>query len=110
MGKIYLFMGTLLIPLCSFGQWKFNNDGSRIFDMKKNKEDSVKITIQYVDKKNVKNACDRKSRELGNNGFTEEPMACTFWWGSKCHIIVARHVDMRTIGHEVLHCFQGNWH
>jgi hypothetical protein len=91
-------------------QWKFNNDGSRIFDMRKNKEDSVRITIQSANQSQVKEECQRKSIALGNGGFKEEMLACTFWQGSKCHIIVAHKVDMRTIGHEVMHCFQGSWH
>jgi hypothetical protein len=110
--KFIIFFGLVAIatPGSIQAQWKFNNDGSRIFDMRKNKEDSVRITIQSVNQSQVKEECQKKSIALGNGGFKEEMLACTFWWGSKCHIIVAHKVDMRTIGHEVMHCFQGSWH
>lgn len=99
-----------MLPNLSEAQWTFNNDGTRIFDMRKNREETVRITLQSVERAKVKEECNKKSKAVGNGGFKEEPLACTFWWGSKCHIIVAHEVDMRTIGHEVMHCFQGNWH
>jgi hypothetical protein len=104
------FICLVFFANSSHSQWTFNNDGSRQFDMRKNERATVKVTIESVDPRRVKDACDKKSVALGNGGFKEEMLACTFWSGSKCHIIVAHRVDMRTIGHEVMHCFQGSWH
>jgi len=91
-------------------QWDFDNSGGRIFDMRDNTKKSVKITLESVDPKQIKSACDRKSKELGFGGLPHPALACAFWRGNNCHIIVPHKVDMRTIGHEVMHCFQGNWH
>lgn len=94
----------------SWAQWNFDNSGSRTFDMRFNANQSVKITLESVAPSEIRKACDRKSRELGSGGFSYEPIACAFWKGKTCHIIVPHKVDMRTIGHEVMHCFQGDWH
>jgi hypothetical protein len=109
---IYRSAVTFLLAVSSnvYAQWDFDNSGGRNFDMRQNTQKSVKITLESVAPSEIRKACDRKSRELGNGGFSYEPIACAFWTGKTCHIIVPHKVDMRTIGHEVMHCFQGDWH
>lgn len=94
----------------SWAQWEFDNSGSRIFDMRSNSQQTMRITLESVAASEVKGACDRKSKALGYGGFSYEAIACAFWKGKTCHIILPHKVDMRTIGHEVMHCFQGDWH
>lgn len=100
----------LFVPVMAHAQWSFDNSGGRIFDMRKNDQKTVTITIKSVDPKDMREACDRKSRQFGNSGFNYEPLACAFWQGSTCHIIMPHKVDMRTVGHEIMHCYQGDWH
>lgn len=94
----------------SWAQWDFDNSGGRVFDMRQNSHKSVNITLESVAAKDVRSTCDRKSKEFGYGGFSYEPIACAFWKGKTCHIILPHKVDMRTIGHEVMHCFEGHWH
>ena len=107
MKKILLTL--LAVPLVAQAQWDFDNSGGRVFDMSKNFTSKTTITLRYVD--NVEKECNAESKRLGGNGFGNSgAMACSFWYESKCTIITAKKVDMRTIGHEVMHCFQGSWH
>lgn len=66
------------------------------------------ITIRSVD--NVREACEAESRKRGNNGFGFALNACAFWEDKKCTIIVGPKVNNDILGHEVRHCFQGNFH
>lgn len=100
----------LFVPLVAQAQWQFDNSGSRIFDMRDNDQKTVTVTIESVDPKDVQRACDRKSKQMGNGGFNYRPLACAFWQGKSCHIIMPHKIDMRSIGHEVMHCYQGDWH
>lgn len=111
MKRAHWFFGALfLVSTGSQAQWDFDNDGSRIFDMRKNSPKTISITIESVPAARVNAACEARSRKLGNGGFGYEVLACSFWSGGTCHIIVPHRVDMRTIGHEVMHCYQGDWH
>jgi hypothetical protein len=104
-------LAFLIIPFTAYAQqWDFDNSGSRIFDMRKNEQKKITITIESVEPKDMQQACDKKSRQLGNGGFKTPMLACSFWEGKTCHIIMPHKVDMRTVGHEVMHCFQGSWH
>jgi hypothetical protein len=103
-------LALLFTPLLAHAQWNFDNSGGRMFDMRKNEQKTVTITIESVDPKKIQQACDRKSKQLGNSGFSYEPVACAFWYGKTCHIIMPHRVDMRTVGHEIMHCYQGDWH
>ena len=109
---IYFSLSTFLFSLSinAFAQWDFDNSGGRIFDMRKNSQTVLTITLESVDPKRITEACNRMSRSFGNSGFAYEPLSCAFWKGKTCHIILPHKVDMRTIGHEVMHCFQGDWH
>lgn len=66
------------------------------------------ITIRSVD--NVREACEAESRKRGNGGFGFALNACAFWEDKKCTIIVGPRVNNDILGHEVRHCFQGNFH
>lgn len=91
-------------------QWAFDNTGGRVFDMRKNDTTKTTITFKSVPEDQVQKECDTHSKKLGNGGFNFVPLACTFWTKNSCTVITAHKVDMRTIGHEVMHCLQGNWH
>jgi hypothetical protein len=101
----------LFLPLTATAQWQFDNSGGRIFDMRDNKRKTISITIESVDPKDIKAACNKKSLEFGYGGFNNVvPMACAFWRGKSCHIIMPHKIDMRTVGHEIMHCYQEDWH
>jgi hypothetical protein len=100
----------MMITSTAQAQWSFDNSGGRIFDMSNNNTNKTTIEIKHVDQKDIQKTCDTLSRKYGNSGIGYGVLACTFFWKDKCVVVVPTKVDMRTIGHEMMHCFQGNWH
>jgi len=85
--------------------WK---DPESRFSASKNFIKESKITWQVVD--NVQKACEAESRRRGNGGFGYSVDACSFWDNNTCTIITGKMTTMHEIGHEMRHCFQGNFH
>lgn len=86
----------------------FNDDPTRLFDTKANYTNQSTITWRPVD--DVQKACEAESRKRGFKGFGYSVQACSFFDGNQCTIITGKLVSMHSLGHEVRHCFQGNWH
>ena len=107
---VALLMCGLLCVGVSAQTWDFNNSGSRIFDMSKNQTEKTVVTVRYVPAAKLLEACNAQSREFGYNGFPGGALACSWNWPDRCYIILPEKVDMRTVGHEFLHCLQGQWH
>jgi hypothetical protein len=106
-----ILAATLILAVSTaHAQWDFDNSGGRIFDMKKNMTAKTTVEIRYVKASEVTAACDAQSRKLGFNGFPSGALACSWNWQDKCLIIFPEKVDMRTVGHEMMHCLQGSWH
>lgn len=82
------------------------------FSSKNFTKDEVTISIVTVD--NVGKACEAESRKRGMGGFGTPMEACSFWstgaQGRTCRIITAKSVNMWTLGHELRHCLEGNFH
>jgi len=72
------------------------------------KRDKSTITWQLTD--NVQKTCEAESRRRGLGGFGFGVDACSFWDGDSCIIITGRTTTLHEIGHEMRHCFQGNYH
>jgi len=100
----------LFVVTTAQAQWAFDNSPYRKFNAAKNTAETVTITWRYVEAKNIQAACEAESRRIGNNGYAYAVEACTFMLPDRCTIITSRVVDMRLMGHEMLHCFQGDWH
>lgn len=84
------------------------DDPSRNFDTRTNDRTTMSITWLPVD--NVQKVCDSENKKRGFQKFGVEVQACSFWEGDKCTIITGKKTSMHSIGHEVRHCYQGNWH
>jgi hypothetical protein len=78
-------------------------------------------TIKWVQVTNVFEACDAESKNRGNGGFARlgaglKMDGCSFWSNPApnktniCTVITGKITDHDTVGHEVRHCFQGNFH
>ena len=100
----------LMLPLMANAQWSFDNSGGRVFDMSKNITKKTTVELKYVEPQDIQKTCDTLSRKFGNNGYKYGVLACTFFWDDRCVVVVPKKVDMRTVGHEMMHCFQGDWH
>jgi hypothetical protein len=69
------------------------------------------ISIEWRVVDNVGKSCDEFSRKHGNAGFANQDIqGCAFWWGPTCVIITKKKPTMHTVGHEIRHCFYGQWH
>lgn len=78
------------------------------FSAKKNFTETSTITWRVVD--NVQKSCEAESRSRGRGGFGYNVDACSFWEGNSCVIITGKMATLHEIGHEMRHCFQGNYH
>ena len=96
---------TIFISQTALATW---DDPYRKFDMTKNTPSTQTITIRPSD--NVQQACEQENQKRFGKPFNFAVNACTFWDDNKCLIIVPRFASMHTLGHELLHCYQGNWH
>ena len=71
-------------------------------------------TIQWRRVKSVNKTCQDQSRARGYGGFGYSVEACAFWdtslFGYRCTIFTGLRTTLETLGHEVRHCFQGNYH
>ena len=73
-----------------------------------------KMAVEWVTVDNIQTTCEAESRKRGNNGFGFPLQACTFWTkhpqGYVCTIYTKKNPTIHTMGHEMRHCFQGNYH
>jgi hypothetical protein len=86
----------------------FNDDPATPFDATHRFAD--KVSVAWRLEKDVQRACDQESKRRGSSGFGYAVDACSFWVGNECTIITRDRPTMHTLGHELRHCFQHNWH
>lgn len=86
----------------------FNDDPNEMFSTNNNYTDNSAIRWVAVD--NVQQVCDLESKKRGYGGISWSVKACSFYNANKCDIYTAKRLNMHTLGHEIRHCFQGNFH
>ncbi len=86
----------------------FSDDPNEMFSASSNYTDNSFIKWIAVD--NVQKTCDLESKKRGYGGISWPIKACSFYNGNRCDIYTAKNLNMHTLGHEVRHCFQGNFH
>jgi hypothetical protein len=108
--KRALFFTVMMI--CSGLTFSYEDKPFENFDTRKNFANKGEIVWRQAE--DVNTACERESRRIGNNGFGYAVQACSFWFvsGNKtvCTIITGRTTNLVTLGHELRHCFQGEFH
>jgi len=102
------FAVILTFSLINSQALAFNDDPNHSFDTAKNYTRQSTITWLPVD--DVQKACEAESRKRGYKGFGYGLQACSFFDGNQCTVITGKKTTMHSLGHEVRHCFQGNWH
>ena len=102
-----ILIASLLISVNAFAA-DLDDDPSKPFDTSANL--AIQSTITWIPVDNVQKACEAESRKRGYKGFGYSIHACSFFSGTQCTIITGKKTSMHTLGHEVRHCFQGNWH
>jgi hypothetical protein len=98
----------LILLLTSFLSFAFEDNPNTLFDTGSNYTNESRIKWTPVE--NLQETCERESRKRGFGGFNYSIKACTFFDGNKCDIFTSKNLNMHTLGHEVRHCFQGNYH
>jgi hypothetical protein len=108
------FLGSVLLMAFIFPSLCFSYEEKpfELFNTKRNFANKSEIIWQQADDINA--TCEKESRLRGNNGFGYALEACSFWTrsGNKsiCTIITSKATNLVTLGHEVRHCFQGEFH
>jgi len=104
---------TIFLFFSNFTLAQESQNGDALFLVNKNKIDDTHIHWKAV--KNIQATCDRESKKRKFGGFGYQVEACSFWDKNKygeneCLIFTQISTSINTIGHEVRHCFQGEWH
>jgi hypothetical protein len=104
------FIGLIAQPALSKDVFKDNPYS--MFSTKDNTEKKVDITWKPV--ANIQKECEKESLKRKLGGFGYPVTACSFWEngprGHQCLILTSKNLNMHTLGHEMRHCFQGNYH
>jgi len=104
---------VVALMLATTSSFAYYEDPHQEFDMTHNMSNQTTITFRPV--KNVQAECEKESRSRGLGGFGFGVEACSLWDRSvsgpdTCTVITATHANFHTIGHEIRHCIQGNFH
>lgn len=82
------------------------------FDATKKLTETATITWKAVP--NVQEVCSKEAQRRGKGKFGYAIDACAFWdktpKGVVCTIVTRERPNYWDVGHEIRHCFQGNWH
>ena len=108
LSQIGLLMTALLFSSAACAASDGTDNPYDLFDTKKNYVSTSKST--WVPVVNVQAICDREASRRGFGAFGYSVKACTFWEADTCVVYTERAINMHTLGHEMRHCFQGDWH
>jgi len=110
--KIIPFVIFLTTSMSTSAEKAFKDNPYSMFSAEKNHVQ--KTTIEWRPVENLQNECEKESKKRGFKGFGYPVTACSFWdngiRGNRCIVFTAKNLNMHTLGHEVRHCFQGNYH
>ena len=83
-----------------------------MFSLEDNVVSNSNITIRVV--KNIEETCRKNRRKSLHQITSKNVEACSTWsfsgGQSICIIFASKDIDYWILGHEVRHCFQGNFH
>jgi len=104
---------AVLLAVVSTASWaQLEKSPYDTFDATKKMSETVTITWKTVP--NVQEVCNKESKSRGKGTFGYAVDACAFWdkslSGTVCTIVTKPRPNYWDVGHEMRHCFQGNWH
>jgi hypothetical protein len=79
------------------------------YDMTKLMTTRSLISVFTVDEP-IHQACNKERLKRGQLPFSYKVEACSFWSGNACQIYVGKKTNNDILGHELHHCFAGNFH
>ena len=99
---------AVVAMLVTTNTFAYYEDPHQQFDMTHNMTNQMNIT--FIQTKDVQGTCNKESKQRNLGGFGYSVEACSFWSKTECTIITSPTANFHTIGHEVRHCLQGNFH
>jgi len=97
----------LLTSTTLFAEPAWRNPNAK-FDISNNMTTNTNVKLIVAD--DVQKVCEAESKKRGMGGFGYGVDACSFWDKNACTIVVEKRTSMHMLGHELRHCFQGNYH
>jgi len=105
-------MKTLILPLLflctTFAHAEDWKNPEAPFSTAKNTSVSKQISWNPVS--DIQKTCEQEYVKRGYGKLTWKVDACSFWRGNTCDIYTKANPTMHDIGHEMRHCYQGNYH
>jgi hypothetical protein len=106
--KHFIIAILLIFPLNAIAESPYDR-----FSTEKNFTSNSNIHWEQVD--NVQEACNKQRVSAGFKPYSYPVEACSSWkrdifFINQCYIITSKKVSYWTIGHEIRHCFQGDFH
>ncbi len=106
--KTKAILAMLFVPSVALaGGWR---DGDAKFSTKPNRSETLVVSWMVVPDAAVQATCEAVSKDSGLGGFGYAVSACSFWRKDRCLIVTGKQTTMHQIGHELRHCYQGNFH
>jgi len=101
---------AVLLVVTSFNSLAYYENPHEQFDMTHNISNNV--TINFKQAADVTKACHSESLKRGNGGIGYAVDACSFWNDAhtQCTVVTEPTANFHTIGHEIRHCLQGEFH
>lgn len=101
-----------LLFITSLAHAGLEKDAYEMYDMSKLKTNQSLVKIVVVD--DVKAACNKLRTSEGLAPFTYGVDACSVWpkdgTFKSCTIYIGKKTNNDILGHEIRHCFVGNFH
>ncbi len=88
----------------------YDDDPNKSFNASSISYETMKITWKRVDKNKVLSECNSIRKKYNLSPSSTLLDGCTIWHYDECIIVTEKSTTMHTIGHEVRHCYQRNWH
>ena len=99
----------ILALVASTAHARMEKDAYEMYDMRNLQTEKTTVSIIRAD--NVPVRCEAESKKRGFGGFRGASMeACSFHDKSNCTIVVGWKTNNDILGHELRHCFAGNFH
>ena len=70
------------------------------------------VKVRWEVRENVAEVCGRAAKLSSTQAWITPPLACAMWnvASKECVIITGKKVSHVELGHELRHCFEGNFH
>jgi len=91
-----------------FAAPEYDESPTALFSTSSNKK--VTMKINWITTANPQATCNAEAKKRGYQNFGFTVSACGFWLDDTCTIVTGKDTSMHTVGHEIRHCFQGDWH